>query len=550
MVKSGIGYDFGLGFWGPNGHDGIWHIALAKSFSRTLTLDNPVFAGEVLKNYHLGFDLLMATIHKLTSIPINTLYFQILPVIFSILIGWLVYVFMNLWKRSRREIFWTLVFVYFGSGFGLVITLLRDGIVSGESMFWSQQAMSTLVNPPFALSLIFILAGLVFLLKYKKSQNLRNLIISSLLFGLLIQVKVYAGILVLGGLFVSGIYLYIKSKKTYILQTFFYSLLISLLVFLPFNRLSGGVLVWQPFWFLETMMSYSDRLGWERFYSAMTTYKMGKIWLKSVPTYGVAFVIFLVGNMGARIIGFYYLLKVICKKIKLDEFLVFLISIMIAAVIIPMFFVQSGTPWNTIQFFYYFLFIFCFFAGISTSQIIKKVKPVMKITTTLLVLLLAFYGVVATLVHYLPSTPPSKISSDEYEALEFLSEQPGGVVLTYPFDKYKSRQAAAYAPRPMYLYESTSYVSAYSDKEVFLEDEVNANILGYDWQDRREEVLEFISNLDEQKGRDFLENNKIRYLYLVRSISPLPGEELKLGTKQLGLEKIYGNLVVSVYRVE
>ena len=45
-------------------------------------------------------------------------------------------------------------FVYFSSGFGFVVTAIRDGQFTGESMFWSQQSVSTLVNPPFALSLI------------------------------------------------------------------------------------------------------------------------------------------------------------------------------------------------------------------------------------------------------------------------------------------------------------------------------------------------------------------------------------------------------------
>ena len=53
-------------------------------------------------------------------------------------------------------------------------------------------------------------------------------------------------------------------------------------------------------------------------------------------------------------------------------------------------------------------------------------------------------------------------------------------------------------------------------KKLFLEDEVNTNIMGYDWKNRREEVLWFISNLDIQKGQNFLKSNNIKYLYLVK----------------------------------
>ena len=33
MIRSGLLYKFGYGFWGPNGHDGIWHIALANNLT-------------------------------------------------------------------------------------------------------------------------------------------------------------------------------------------------------------------------------------------------------------------------------------------------------------------------------------------------------------------------------------------------------------------------------------------------------------------------------------------------------------------------------------
>ena len=101
MVRSGLLYKFGYGFWGPNGHDGIWHIALSNSLSKG-TLENPIFSGSLLQNYHLGFDLLLALLNKLTTIPISILYFQILPPIFALMIGLLVYLFVLNWRGSKK----------------------------------------------------------------------------------------------------------------------------------------------------------------------------------------------------------------------------------------------------------------------------------------------------------------------------------------------------------------------------------------------------------------------------------------------------------------
>src|SRR3990167_5287811 len=83
MFKSGLFGQYGMGFWGANGHDGVWHIALAESLSRQ-TLSAPIFSGNLLQNYHLGFDIVLAGLHKLTAIPTVNLYFQMIPPILAV----------------------------------------------------------------------------------------------------------------------------------------------------------------------------------------------------------------------------------------------------------------------------------------------------------------------------------------------------------------------------------------------------------------------------------------------------------------------------------
>ena len=112
MVKSGFPYLYGLGFWGPNGHDGVWHIALAESLARRGSWEMPTFAGATLQNYHIGFDLLLAQVNKVTKIPISILYFQIFPPILALLIGLLGYRFVVSWTKSKRAGLWSLFFVY------------------------------------------------------------------------------------------------------------------------------------------------------------------------------------------------------------------------------------------------------------------------------------------------------------------------------------------------------------------------------------------------------------------------------------------------------
>jgi len=94
------------------------------------------------------------------------------------------------------------------------------------------------------------------------------------------------------------------------------------------------------------------------------------------------------------------------------------------------------------------------------------------------------------------------------------------------------------------LYVTTAYVSAYSKKPVYLEDEMNLDITGFDWRGRRSLVEEFYESLDENFVYDFLRENNISYIYWVG------GQRARLGETQLGIERIFENSKVDIYIVQ
>jgi len=533
MIRSGLVYSYGAGFWGPNGHDGIWHIALIKQIAQG-NFQMPVFAGEALKNYHIGFDLLVAILHRVTTVPVMNLYFQILPPTMAVSVGILVYKLINSWQNEKAAL-WSLFFVYFGGSLGWLISFVRNQTFYGESMFWSQQAVSTLINPPFALSLVILMLALTNLQQYISHSDNKNFLFSLLLFGVLIEIKAYAGALALGALFVTAIFRFIVTKKYDLLLMFLGSSVLSLLIFLPLNQNSGSLLVFKPFWFLETMMGLSDRFGWQRFYEAMLAYRSGNIWIKAIAAYLTAFFIFIIGNFGIRMISLLHLIKLSKNYKKIDEINIFLLSIFGAGIFVPMLFLQKGTPWNTIQFFYYSLFIAAIYAGVSMQYVNKYLK--------IFIIVFTIPTSFATLnYHYLTSTPPARVPDYELEALEFLKGQSGGIVLTYPFDE--KEVAKAEAPRPLRQYVSTAYASAYTGKLVYLEDEINLNITDYDWKTRRQNVLDFYKSLDHEYVYNFLRDNNISYIYWVDD------QRATLGETQLGIRQVFDNGEVKIYRVE
>jgi len=266
---------------------------------------------------------------------------------------------------------------------------------------------------------------------------------------------------------------------------------------------------------------------------------LGRVWVKAVPAYLVAFAIFWVGNLGTRIIKDLLIWKWL-KNFRKQSFLeVFIVSMILGGVVIPTFFLQEGTPWNTIQFFYYSLFFSGILAGVVLAGLAKK-----SYAAPFLIVLLTIPTTIGTLKHYLPSRPPAMVSKEELAALNFLAKQPAGVVLTYPFDALAAKEAEANPPRPLSLYESTAYVSAFAKKPVYLEDEVNLDITGYGWRERREATEKFYQLSDAGQAREFLKSNNIAYLYWIR------GQRAILGESQLGISRIFENAEVDIYKVE
>ena len=530
MIKSGLMYSFGLGFWGPNGHDGIWHLSLIRHLSQG-RFEMPIFAGETLKNYHFGFDLILAVLSRLTFISPSVLYFQIVPPLIALALGALVYKFVFAWKKSAASAWWAVFFVYFGGSWGWLVNFIKNRSLGGESMFWSQQSISTLLNPPFALSLILLFLGLW---RLTQKPTSKNLLLISTAFGFLAIVKIYAAILVLAGLSLSAIYSYFFKKDTYLLKILGLTFAINALLFLPFNKNSSSLIIFNPGWFLQTMLSVSDRFQWLRLYQALISQNI----FKQVIGYSLALTLFIVGNLGTRMIflsGF--------KKFTSDFFSIFLLVASAAGLVIPMLFVQAGTPWNPIQFFYYSQMFIGILSGISLSEILsnKKLNSRLRFTICSLVILTTLPTSVDTLRHYLPGRPPAMISKDELAALKFLSQMPTGVVLTYPI----SPNPYIEAPRPLYYYESTAYVSAMTGQPVFIEDEVNLNITGYDWPTRKKLSQEFMVQTNVLKAKAFLSQYHIRYVY-----SPLVAKyRPELSAQELGGKVIFENSQAAIWEV-
>lgn len=529
QFKNGLLFNYGLGFWGPNGHDGIWHLSLISELQKNVPPTNPVFAGTSLSNYHYFFDLLVAKSANLLAIDPLELLFRLFPILISILAGLLVFRVTERIFKSRTAGLFSVFFLYFGGSFGWFLTYLKDGAFAGETMFWAQQSISTLLNPPFAISVVLFLAGLLLFydLLHKHHDKWSVLAALVLLWGTLIEFKAYAGILVLGAYSLFTLQQIIFRRDFSLLLGFIPTVILSLLVFLPNNSGSESLIELQPLWLIDSMINSADRLNWNRL---MLTLESG-VWYKLIFGYGLGISIFLLGNLGTRIISLAAL-----KDFYRQPFLLYVV---VLSIILPLLFVQKGTAWNIVQFFYYGILVLNIFAGASLYYLVRKLPKFAVILLIITIVLLTIPTTLGTFQHYLPSRPPAKLSAGEFEALNFLKAQPEGRVLALPFDEKLA--ARVDTPKPLALYTSTAYVSAFSGKPVFMEDTVNLEILGIDNRGRLNTIRDFMK-IRSQSAK-ILKDNDISYVY-VPSVFNFQVDE-----GVMGLKTIFENKEAKVYKV-
>jgi len=251
-------------------------------------------------------------------------------------------------------------------------------------------------------------------------------------------------------------------------------------------------------------------------------------------------VIFFIGNFWGRILGFRPSFTSVIKTNKPHVNRVYLLInvVMITATVIPFLFIQKGTAWNTIQFLYYALF----HASIFTSLFLGKIftKTFQQSLVILIIIVLNLPTTLGVLNQYLPDRAPARMPTEELHALQFLSAQPEGTVLTYPFISNEKRFYDV--PLALRVYESTAYVSALSSQPVVMEDQVNLEITSLPWNQRRTEIINFFLNSDVISSQEFIKNYQVKYLYLYKD-QPLP---VQLGYLQH--QKIYDTGLVTIYQ--
>lgn len=553
-APSGLFHSGGIYFYSSHGHDGVWHLALMEEMHKNIfPFQNPEYAGHKLQNYHFFVDLLMSEITRMFPFSNLDIYFRFIPVLFSLLLGLSSFIFVKLWTERNSAGIWAMFFTYFAGSFGYFLTIPRQHTLGGEAAFWVSQTQSVLGNPPHAAAFIILMVCLFLIIKYLQKPGKNYFFLITLLGGVAIEFKVYAGLLILGGLLAVGVWRVISKRDFKILLLFVTTGGLASLIYLPNSVGSEGFLVWHPFWFIRTMVVAPDRLDMIEWEWRRQTYLSENNLKRVIQMEAMAFFVFLFGNLGMRFLGFWVIIKKVRQNIFRHEFEIFLFSITAAAFLIPVFFVQKGVAWNAIQFNQYFLLLFGLVAASAVAEILELLRNnTLKILIAIVIIILAVPTQIGLLWQFYSNPPLSKISNEEITALNFLKKtgNQNDIILTPDFDGYAKLNFSE-SPIPIYAWYDTGYIPAISGKKTLLSDTEQVKIMGYqvnDLIDERKKIFRLSDSLDNpdlepQVINSFFERYNVTYLYLLK------GQQTTAPIDKLSLDSIYRNDSVQIYKV-
>ncbi len=542
ISPSGINLKGNLVFWSSHGHDGLWHISLMQEYQKGYPLQNPVFAGERVVNYHFFSDIAPADFSEFFKFSNLDLYFRFFPLVYSILLGGLALLLGTRLGKSLNSGIWALFLTLFAGSFGYIVTYIQNKTIGGETVFWASQPQSSIGNPPQIVAFIIVLAFLYLFNFFVFKPEKVLFFICMLLAGSLAVFKIYGGVVLLTSLSLVGLWQLIRERRSHILLLSIASGLLSALLYFPNASNTGSFLIFEPWWFIRTMIVAPNKLNWLDLELRRQTYVADHNYKRVIQLELTGFLIFFFGNLGMRFFGLWNLTK-LSKSFFLNYFNQVIVLIMLTSLILPLLVLQKGVAPNTIQFLQYFLIL----SGIISAPVIVGMLSWLRFRFLIpalacVIILLAVPTQLSLITGFYSRPPFTKITSQELTALQFLKEHTpvNSIILTPAFNKYYQSND----PIPhIWAWSDTGYVAALSAKRTYLADTEQVDIMGYDFKNRLKAEQEIFEQTDPKLFTQQIKSLTVDYLYF-----PIP-QRPKTDLSKTSFIKVFSNPEVEIWKI-
>ena len=533
------------------GRDDLWHLALINELKNNFPPDNPGFAGVSLKGYHFFYNFLLAKISNIFFISPLSLYFHFFPLFIAILWGLGVYSLMYKWSKKISVGLWAVFLTMFGGSFAFILKLRGHENLSLDSAFGIQQPATALINPPFSISIVIVIAVLFAFYQHFTTKKKGWLVPIVLCVGLVSMFKVYAGIILLGGILLLTLLQLLKKNFIFLTVCFFIGILFA--VTYGILRDPSSTLIFAPLWAPHSVLV--DNMPWYGYAEKMYTYTKLSVIKGIVETELYSLYVFFFGNLGTRLIGILFLSLFFLKKQRRPSLFAFTVLIMtLVSILIPLFFIQSGKVFEIIQMAWYFLFFISLFAAFGFHMFFNlRYCKVIKIVLFVIIIMFTLPSAYEPYKGYLGvmNSYGSSLSDHYFNAMQFLKSEGdyNQTVMEIP-----DKNIGATKKDVLRWYGSSSpAIVAFGNKRGYLNNEY-IDFAGVDIAPRIDFIRKIIifNNLPindslehmnlQKEIKQGLKDSKISFIYSPYSL--LSFEKMNF------ISKIYENRVASIYRIE
>lgn len=534
MFRGGVTTESGKLF--PSVHDTMWNIAVINELNFYYPPSNPAMIEEPLKNHHFFYHILLSDIHEITKISIVDLYFRIGPVLVSFLFSTSLYLVASIFTKKSFVRSLSVFLGIFAGNFAYFVPLfLGSGFDWKGNTFFADQPFDQIINPysviGFSMLLVSIYCIYKLMNKDRKIQNNWGLL-CAVFIGALYGFKSFGGLIAIGAFILISVYLLIFKKRIVFLPIFCLTIAIFLFSFFQITDLGKASLNWAPGWLL-TQLAGSEKLNIpkliqiESFYGAIHNYP-GLMKIKSVEL-----MIYIIGNLGIRLLGVFYIVWLMVKNIHKDNprliSLLYIFSVFLISFIIPLLFNLGQNAFNVIQFTPYSLVLSGLFTGLMFDNLwnyySSKNNKIIIWVFVIIVIGLAVPVNIKNIISKIEN-PNDLIPKDEISAMYYLRN-------------ITSLNQRILIDPSQYEFDAI-YVPALSERRIYLASPGFAVQTGNFPTNNFVDLQDFYTN----PVKSYLINNKIDYIYLLKKGNSYHN---LLKSTNIGLKIIYENKSVIIF---
>ncbi|PIQ81177.1 MAG: hypothetical protein COV78_01640 [Candidatus Pacebacteria bacterium CG11_big_fil_rev_8_21_14_0_20_34_55] len=454
-------------------HDSVWHIALIQNLQKSIPPAHPSTNTIILNNYHYFYDLFLGGIAKFTSLSEFILYYQVSVIFLSAVLVGSAYILGRNLKDSFSGYLLVGATVFIGSISYIIPLLFHPDQPWGESSFWVSQTLVMIVNPQviYTLALTYLVVLLInklnlfpkITLDNKKDYILLNILIIILVatsigfksYSWVILSVVYAAVLLCE---------FVKHKSFLPIFLGLLYIIVSFPTVWLITLFKGNTFFYSPLWYTNSMIESPDRVNYIEWKFLQDLYIFKKNWIELIVLEIKKIIVFYLGNLGIRSLFFAFPLLAMSKKVRENinwKILCYIFFGFLFSSIFPLLFLQKGTVWNSIQFWYYSLIFADILFVMFISEILRNKSKAFIRFIIIIFLVLALPTSIKTLI--VKSQGSFVFNSEMISMLSKLDESDSIMI----------------CPEGSYLYNS-SIVKTLTSANIFIANPSQIEILGED----------------------------------------------------------------------